>query len=124
MSTAATIASAGGTAAGAVVGVALVLWVLSMSRGWQIASRKGYPPWLGLILGLLLSLIGLLIVVVLPARHSRAAPATAGGNGLTRPDPATAPQASPSAGEAAPPAAPARPSPSDRAPPTAPPPQV
>ena len=69
----------------------------------RLADRQpqGLPAMARPAPGLLLSLMGLLIVAVLPGRRSRAAPATAGGQGLTPPDPAAVPPpASPSAARA------------------------
>jgi len=46
----------------------LFLWLLSAAGAAWLAQRKGYGERLGLMFGLILSVIGLVIVVVLPAR--------------------------------------------------------
>jgi hypothetical protein len=69
-------AGGGPTLAGGLV--TLVIWILSMYFARKIAIRKGRSPWLGLILGFLLSFIGLIIVAVLPRKGPRVAPATDG----------------------------------------------
>ena len=46
----------------------LFAWLLSASISAWLADRKGYGERLGLAAGLLLSVIGLLLVLVLPAR--------------------------------------------------------
>ncbi len=46
----------------------LFAWLLSAAIGAWMAERKGYGERLGLTLGLLLTVVGLLIVVLLPGR--------------------------------------------------------
>ena len=46
----------------------LFLWLISAAAGAWLSDRKGYGERVGLTLGLLLSALGLLIVLVLPAR--------------------------------------------------------
>ena len=46
----------------------LFAWLLSASIGAWMSDRKGYGERLGLTFGLLLSVVGLLIVVLLPGR--------------------------------------------------------
>ena len=46
----------------------LFAWLLSAAIGAWMAERKGYGERLGLAFGLLLSVIGLLIVLILPGR--------------------------------------------------------
>ena len=46
----------------------LFAWLLSAAIGGWMAERKGYGERLGLAFGLLLSVIGLLIVLILPGR--------------------------------------------------------
>ena len=46
----------------------LFLWLLSAAGAAWIADRKGYGERLGLACGLLLSVVGVLIVLVLPGR--------------------------------------------------------
>ena len=46
----------------------LFLWLLSAAAGSWLSDRKGYGERVGLTLGLLLSVVGLLVVLVLPAR--------------------------------------------------------
>jgi hypothetical protein len=46
----------------------LFLWLLSAAAASWLADRKGYGERVGLTFGLLLSAIGLLIVLLLPAR--------------------------------------------------------
>ena len=46
----------------------LFAWLLSAAIGSWVADRKGYGERLGLTFGMLLSVIGLLIVLLLPAR--------------------------------------------------------
>jgi hypothetical protein len=46
----------------------LFLWLVSAAAGSWLSDRKGYGERLGLTLGLLLSAVGLLVVLVLPAR--------------------------------------------------------
>jgi hypothetical protein len=46
----------------------LFLWLISAAAGSWLSGRKGYGEKVGLTLGLLLSVVGLLVVLVLPAR--------------------------------------------------------
>jgi hypothetical protein len=46
----------------------LFAWLLSAAIGAWVADRKGYGERVGLTFGLLLSVVGLLIVLVLPGR--------------------------------------------------------
>jgi hypothetical protein len=46
----------------------LFLWLISAAAGAWLSDRKGYGERVGLTLGLLLSAVGLLVVLVLPAR--------------------------------------------------------
>ncbi|MFL5891271.1 MAG: hypothetical protein ACJ75I_00865 [Solirubrobacterales bacterium] len=46
----------------------LFAWLFSAAAGSWLSERKGYGERLGLALGLLLSVVGLLIVLVLPGR--------------------------------------------------------
>jgi hypothetical protein len=46
----------------------LFLWLISAAAGSWLSDRKGYGERVGLTLGLLLSVVGLLVVLVLPAR--------------------------------------------------------
>ncbi len=46
----------------------LFAWLLSAAIGSWLSDRKGYGERLGLTLGLLLTVIGLLLVVLLPGR--------------------------------------------------------
>ena len=46
----------------------LFLWLISAAAGAWLSDRKGYGERTGLTLGLLLSVVGLLVVLVLPAR--------------------------------------------------------
>ena len=46
----------------------LFLWLISAAAAAWLSDRKGYNERVGLTLGLLLSLVGLLVVLVLPAR--------------------------------------------------------
>ena len=46
----------------------LFLWLISAAAGAWLSDRKGYSERVGLTLGLLLSLVGLLVVLLLPAR--------------------------------------------------------
>jgi hypothetical protein len=46
----------------------LFAWLLSAAIASWVADRKGYGERLGLTFGMLLSVIGLLIVLLLPAR--------------------------------------------------------
>jgi biotin transporter BioY len=46
----------------------LFAWLLSAAIASWLSDRKGYGEKLGLTLGLLLSVIGLLVVLVLPGR--------------------------------------------------------
>ena len=46
----------------------LFLWLVSAAAGAWLSDRKGYGERVGLTLGLLLSVVGLLVVLVLPAR--------------------------------------------------------
>jgi hypothetical protein len=50
----------------------LFAWLLSSAIGAWVAERKGYGERLGLTFGLLLSVVGLLIVLVLPGRPGSA----------------------------------------------------
>ena len=70
-----TTATAGASGITSVVAglVSLVIWIASMYFARKIAIRKGRSPWLGLVLGLLLSWIGLLIVALLPRKGPRVA---------------------------------------------------
>jgi hypothetical protein len=46
----------------------LFIWLISAALGSWISDRKGYGEKVGLTFGLLLSAIGLVIVLLLPAR--------------------------------------------------------
>ena len=46
----------------------LFAWLLSAAIGGWVAERKGYGERLGLAFGLLLTVVGLLIVLLLPGR--------------------------------------------------------
>ena len=46
----------------------LFAWLLSAAIGGWMAERKGYGERLGLAFGLLLTVVGLLIVLILPGR--------------------------------------------------------
>jgi len=46
----------------------LFLWLVSAAAGAWLSDRKGYGERVGLTLGLLLSAVGLLVALVLPAR--------------------------------------------------------
>jgi hypothetical protein len=46
----------------------LFLWLISAAAGAWLSDRKGYGERVGLTLGLLLSIVGLLVVLVLPGR--------------------------------------------------------
>ena len=46
----------------------LFVWLISGSAGAWLAQRKGYGERTGLTLGLLLPILGLLIILLLPAR--------------------------------------------------------
>ena len=46
----------------------LFLWLISAAAASWLSERKGYGERVGLTLGLLLSVVGLLVVLVLPAR--------------------------------------------------------
>ena len=46
----------------------LFLWLISAAAGSWLSYRKGYGERVGLTLGLLLTVVGLLVVLVLPAR--------------------------------------------------------
>ena len=52
--------------------VLLFAWLLSAAIGASIAERKGYGERVGLTFGLLLSVVGLVIVVLLPGRPGSA----------------------------------------------------
>ena len=49
----------------------LFLWLVSAAAASWLSERKGYGERTGLTLGLLLSVAGLLIVLLLPSRRSR-----------------------------------------------------
>jgi len=46
----------------------LFLWLISAAAGAWLSDRKGYGERVGLTLGLLLSVLGLLVALLLPAR--------------------------------------------------------
>ena len=46
----------------------LFAWLISAAAAAWLAERKGYAERVGLTLGLLLSVLGLLVVLLLPAR--------------------------------------------------------
>jgi hypothetical protein len=46
----------------------LFAWLISAAAGAWLAERKGYAERVGLTLGLLLSVVGLLVVALLPGR--------------------------------------------------------
>ena len=50
----------------------LFAWLLSAAIGGAVAQRKGYGERVGLAFGLLLSVAGLLIVLILPGRPGSA----------------------------------------------------
>jgi hypothetical protein len=47
----------------------LFLWLISAAAASWISERKGYGERVGLTLGLLLSIVGLLVILLLPARR-------------------------------------------------------
>ncbi len=51
----------------------LFAWLLSAAIAAWLADRKGYSERLGLFLGLLLTVVGLLIVILLPSSSTLAA---------------------------------------------------
>jgi hypothetical protein len=61
------LTTAGGTVGGKVLYL-LFAWLISAAAGSWLADRKGYGERVGLTLGLLLSVVGLLIVLLLPGR--------------------------------------------------------
>jgi hypothetical protein len=61
------LATTGGTVGGKVLYL-LFAWLISAVAGSWLTDRKGYGERLGLTLGLLLSVLGLLIVLLLPGR--------------------------------------------------------
>jgi hypothetical protein len=46
----------------------LFAWLISAAAGAWLADRKGYAERVGLTLGLLLSVVGLLVMLLLPGR--------------------------------------------------------
>jgi hypothetical protein len=46
----------------------LFAWLISAAAGAWLAERKGYAERVGLTLGLLLSVVGLLVMVLIPGR--------------------------------------------------------
>jgi hypothetical protein len=50
----------------------LVVWLLSAAIGAWVAERKGYGERLGLAFGLLLTVVGLILVLLLPGRPGSA----------------------------------------------------
>ncbi len=50
----------------------LFVWLLSCAGAAWLADRKGYTERVGLTLGLVLTFVGLLIVLILPARPGSA----------------------------------------------------
>ena len=50
----------------------LFIWLLSAAAAAWVADRKGYGERVGLTFGLLLSVVGLVIVLLLPARPGSA----------------------------------------------------
>jgi len=58
----------GGAWIGAKALYLLFVWLISAASASWLAERKGYGERLGLTFGLLLSAVGLLIVLLLPAR--------------------------------------------------------
>ncbi len=50
----------------------LFVWLISAAAGSWLTGRKGYGEKLGLAFGLLLTAVGLLIVLLLPARPGSA----------------------------------------------------
>lgn len=46
----------------------LFAWLISAAAGAWLAERKGYAERVGLTLGLLLSVVGLLVMLLLPGR--------------------------------------------------------
>ena len=50
----------------------LFVWLISAALGSWISDRKGYGQRVGLAFGMILSVIGLLIVLVLPGRPGSA----------------------------------------------------
>jgi hypothetical protein len=50
----------------------LFVWLVSAAAGSWLSNRKGYGERVGLAFGLLLSAVGLLIVLLLPARPGSA----------------------------------------------------
>ena len=56
----------------------LFIWLISGAAASWMSDRKGYGERVGLMLGLLLSAVGLLIVLLLPGRPARSGEPTAG----------------------------------------------
>lgn len=50
----------------------LFLWLLSAAIGGWVAERKGYGERVGLAFGLLLTVVGLILVLLLPGRPGSA----------------------------------------------------
>ena len=46
----------------------LFLWLISAAAASWLSERKGYAERVGLTLGLLLSVVGLIVVLLMPAR--------------------------------------------------------
>jgi hypothetical protein len=61
------VASTTGAVGGKVMYL-LFAWLISAAAGSWLAERKGYGERVGLTLGLLLSVLGLLVVLLLPGR--------------------------------------------------------
>lgn len=53
---------------GSLIASGIVIGLICAAVGWWIGDRKG-RPFLGFILGLILGIIGLLIMLIVPARH-------------------------------------------------------
>ena len=59
----------------------LFAWLISAAAAAWLSERKGYGDRVGLTFGLILSLLGLLIVALLPAGPGRSGGSMAGGRG-------------------------------------------
>ena len=66
-----TLASATNTI-GATALYLLFLWLISAAAAAWLANRKGYGERVGLMFGLILSVVGLVIVAILPPRPNSA----------------------------------------------------
>lgn len=49
----------------------LVVWLLMATAGYYVARWRGHNPWIGFFVVLFFSLIGLILVAIVPPKHKK-----------------------------------------------------